>query len=148
VSLVGGGLATVVGQVLEPCHLALAEDPAPGSPRVTTRVLPGLTKGSAAFAVLNGGPRVYISGQAEQDADLGKATRETLRSLGDSLRTLGLGREHVAQIKAFLDAVESGGPSPVPAEDGLLALEVALAAVESLRTRRVVHLTGSKEAAR
>ncbi|MBN9305201.1 MAG: hypothetical protein BGO82_09170 [Devosia sp. 67-54] len=57
-------------------------------------------------------------------------------------------RGFVAQIKAFLDAVESGGPSPVPAEDGLLALEVALAAVESLRTRRVVHLTGSKEAAR
>ncbi|MBN9620753.1 MAG: extracellular solute-binding protein, partial [Actinobacteria bacterium] len=30
---------------------------------------------------------------------------------------------HQAQIKAFLDAVESGGPSPEPAEDGLLALE-------------------------
>ena len=49
-------------------------------------------------------------------------------------------RGFVAEVAAFLDAVESGGPSPVPAEDGLLALQVALAAEESLRTRRVVDL--------
>lgn len=105
-----GGAPPMPGAMLAiDAVVALAEDPAPGSPRVTTRVLPGLTKGSAAFAVLNGGPRVYISGQAEQDADLGKATRETLRSLGDSLRTLGLGREHVAQIKAFVQPADSSG---------------------------------------
>jgi myo-inositol 2-dehydrogenase/D-chiro-inositol 1-dehydrogenase len=50
-------------------------------------------------------------------------------------------RGFLAEIGAFLDAVESGGPSPVPAEDGRTALEVALAAAESLRTRRVVHLS-------
>ena len=49
-------------------------------------------------------------------------------------------RGFVAEVTAFLDAVETGGPSPVPAEEGMLALEVALAAEESLRTRRVVHL--------
>jgi len=49
-------------------------------------------------------------------------------------------RGFVAEIDAFLEAVETGGPSPVPAEEGLLALEIALAAVESLRTRRTVYL--------
>ena len=49
-------------------------------------------------------------------------------------------RGFVAEIAAFLDAVEAGGPSPVPAEQAMLALEVALAAEESLRTRRVVDL--------
>lgn len=46
-----------------------------------------------------------------------------------------------AEIDAFLDAIESGGPSPVPPDEGLLALEIALAAMESLQTRRTVHLT-------
>jgi myo-inositol 2-dehydrogenase/D-chiro-inositol 1-dehydrogenase len=53
-----------------------------------------------------------------------------------------------AEIAAFLEAVENGAPSPVPAEEGLLALEVALAAAESLRTRRAVRLPykeGEKE---
>jgi myo-inositol 2-dehydrogenase/D-chiro-inositol 1-dehydrogenase len=57
-------------------------------------------------------------------------------------------RGFVAEVRAFLDAVESGGPSPVPAEDGLLALEVALAAVESLRTRRAVHLPDRRKESR
>ena len=46
-----------------------------------------------------------------------------------------------AEVSAFLDAIESGGPSPVPPEEGFLALEIALAAMESLATRRTVHLT-------
>jgi myo-inositol 2-dehydrogenase/D-chiro-inositol 1-dehydrogenase len=49
-------------------------------------------------------------------------------------------RGFVAETRAFLDAVASGGPSPVSAEEALLALEVALAATESLRSRRAVHL--------
>ena len=53
-----------------------------------------------------------------------------------------------AEIAALLDAVESGGPSPVPAEDGLLALEVALAAAESLITRRAVELATAEEVGR
>ena len=47
-----------------------------------------------------------------------------------------------AEVSAFLDAIEFGGPSPVPPEEGLLALEIALAAMESLQTRRTVPLTG------
>lgn len=49
------------------------------------------------------------------------------------------------EIAAFVDAVSGGQPSPVPAEDGLLALRMALAADESIRTGAAVELpiTGS-----
>lgn len=60
------------------------------------------------------------------------AAPQAISQLGD--------RGFRAEVAAFLDAVATGGPSPVPAEEGLLALQVALAAVESLRTRRTVHL--------
>lgn len=53
------------------------------------------------FAVLPAGPRVFISGQAEAADDLATATRKTLESLGDSLDHLGLGKDHVVQLKAF-----------------------------------------------
>ncbi|QIG43381.1 Gfo/Idh/MocA family oxidoreductase [Nocardioides anomalus] len=68
---------------------------------------------------------------------LAGAAPRTISQLGN--------RGFVAEVAAFLDAVEDGGPSPVQAEDGRLALEVALAAVESLRTRRVVHLSDRSE---
>ena len=45
-----------------------------------------------------------------------------------------------AEIAAFLDAVNNGSSSPVAAEEALRALELSLAAAESLRTRRTVHL--------
>jgi len=66
----------------------------------------------------------------------------SLKLVGAAPRTISqLGnRGFVAEIAAFLDAVESGGPSPVTAEEGLASLEVALAAVESLQSRRVVEL--------
>lgn len=66
----------------------------------------------------------------------------SVRRAGQPARAISqLGnRGFVAQIGAFLDAVGSGGPSPVPAEEALVALQIALAAVESLRTRRVVQL--------
>ena len=80
--------------------------------------------------------------------DYGGIAVGSVRRAGEPPRALSqLGnRGFVAEIAAFLDAVESGGPSPVPAEEGLLALEVALAAVESLRTRRAVQLSSSEEA--
>ena len=56
-----------------------------------------------------------------------------------SINQLG-NRGFRAEVGAFLEGIESGGPSPVPAEEALVALEVALGAVESLRTRRVVDL--------
>jgi myo-inositol 2-dehydrogenase/D-chiro-inositol 1-dehydrogenase len=45
-----------------------------------------------------------------------------------------------AEVTAFLGAVESGSPSPVPAAEGVRALEMALAAADSVRTRRTVPL--------
>lgn len=50
-----------------------------------------------------------------------------------------------AEVAAFLAAVRTGGPSPVPAHEALVALQVALAAVESLGTRRTVHLPRMEE---
>jgi predicted dehydrogenase len=45
------------------------------------------------------------------------------------------------QIAAFLESVMTGGPPPVSAQEGLLALQISLAAVESLRTRSVVRFS-------
>lgn len=50
-------------------------------------------------------------------------------------------RGFVAEIGAFTEAVRSGGSSPVPAEAGLGALRVAVAALESLRTARTIDLS-------
>lgn len=61
-------------------------------------------------AVLPVGPRVYISGQAEAgDGTVADATRQTLASLGRSLDFLGLKREDVVQVKAFLTPMSAVG---------------------------------------
>jgi predicted dehydrogenase len=44
------------------------------------------------------------------------------------------------QIKAFYRALIGDSPLPVPAEDGLAALQIGLAAIESARTNRAVKL--------
>ena len=44
------------------------------------------------------------------------------------------------QIKAFYQALIADSPLPVPAEEGLAALQIGLAAIESARTNRAVHL--------
>jgi predicted dehydrogenase len=46
-----------------------------------------------------------------------------------------------AELRSFIAAVRSGGPSPVPAAAGFTALRTALAAVESMATGTVVDLT-------
>jgi predicted dehydrogenase len=43
------------------------------------------------------------------------------------------------ELNAFLEAVRNGTPVPVTAEDGVRALSIALAAVESTQTRQVVY---------
>ena len=48
------------------------------------------------------GETIYISGQAEPGADLAKATAATLAGLKRTLDHLGLGLEHVVQLKCFL----------------------------------------------
>ena len=43
-------------------------------------------------------------------------------------------------VKRFFDAVKSGGPMPVPLEDNVKSIGLALAAVESCRRRRAVDV--------
>lgn len=50
------------------------------------------------------------------------------------------------EIEAFVAAVRRGGPSPVPAEDGLAAMIVADALVESGRSGRAVELAPERPA--
>ncbi|HET6561122.1 MAG TPA: Gfo/Idh/MocA family oxidoreductase [Marmoricola sp.] len=50
-------------------------------------------------------------------------------------------RGFTAELRAFTDAVGRGGPSPVPARDGMESLRTASAALESARTGRTVDLT-------
>lgn len=50
-------------------------------------------------------------------------------------------RGYTREIAAFVEAVRSGGPSPVPVADGVAATRTALAALESVRTRAAVDLT-------
>jgi predicted dehydrogenase len=47
---------------------------------------------------------------------------------------------HKSLINAFADAVVNGKPSPVSGEDGLVALKVALAALESIETGQPVDI--------
>jgi predicted dehydrogenase len=46
------------------------------------------------------------------------------------------------QLEAFLRAIETNGPSPVPVEDAVRVEAIALAANESLHTRKTVLITG------
>jgi predicted dehydrogenase len=45
-----------------------------------------------------------------------------------------------AELKAFLEAVDSGNPVPVSGEDGLEALRLSLALVESGKTHQVIEV--------
>lgn len=50
-------------------------------------------------------------------------------------------REFTAELGAFVEAIRSGGPPPVPAAEATESLRTALAALESARTGRTVDLT-------
>lgn len=50
-------------------------------------------------------------------------------------------RGYTREVAAFVDAVRSGGPSPVPVADGVAATRTALAALHSVRTSQPVELT-------
>jgi len=47
---------------------------------------------------------------------------------------------YATEIRAFHDAIVSGAPVPVTAADGLAALQIALAAIESTKTGQPVQL--------
>lgn len=107
-------LSLVVGDLAVPGALVAADAVAvtgakPPVGRVERTLVPNLAGQLAGgtFAVLPAGPRVYISGQAEPGADLATATRKTLESLEATLKHLGLGREHVVQVKAFFLPMKS-----------------------------------------
>jgi UDP-N-acetylglucosamine 3-dehydrogenase len=44
------------------------------------------------------------------------------------------------ELDGFLNAVRTGGPVPITGEDGMAALKISLAAIESATTGAVVHL--------
>jgi myo-inositol 2-dehydrogenase/D-chiro-inositol 1-dehydrogenase len=50
-------------------------------------------------------------------------------------------RGFTKELRDFTDAIRAGGPSPVPAEDALESLRVALGALESVRTGETIDLT-------
>ena len=65
--------------------------------------------GDAVAAVLQPGPKVYISGQAEKGANLVEMTQRTMQSLGATLKHLGLEPTDVVQVKSFLSPIEAVG---------------------------------------
>lgn len=70
--------------------------------RTRARALPFM-KGTAA-AILPGGGKYYVSGQAK-NGPLPDATRDTLASLENTLIFLGLGKSNVVQVKAFMQPI-------------------------------------------
>lgn len=65
--------------------------------------------GMAHSAVLPVGETIYISGQAEQANNIAAATAATLAGLKRTLDHLGLGPEHVVQVKCFLQPMAAVG---------------------------------------
>jgi UDP-N-acetylglucosamine 3-dehydrogenase len=49
---------------------------------------------------------------------------------------------YLLEIKHFVDSVEAGQPPSITAVDGMKAVEIALAAIESARTGKVIRLGG------
>lgn len=74
--------------------------------RITSSALYRSPNGSAHVAILPGGPKVYVSGQAEPGT-LGEATRKTLESLRATLKHLDLDESRIVQLKAFLQPMTS-----------------------------------------
>jgi enamine deaminase RidA (YjgF/YER057c/UK114 family) len=73
-------------------------------------------KPSGRVAVLPAGPRVYVSGQSDPDADLPGATRKTLEGLAATLKHLGLERSRVVRLKAFMQPMTGATSSAVGRE--------------------------------
>ena len=74
--------------------------------RTRTPALPFLK--ATAAAILPGGGKYYVSGQAK-DGPLPDATRDTLASLENTLTFLGLGKSNVVQVKAFMQPISEAG---------------------------------------
>jgi enamine deaminase RidA (YjgF/YER057c/UK114 family) len=66
--------------------------------------------------VLPAGPRVYVSGQSDPDADLARATRKTLLGLAATLEHVGLDRSRVVRLKAFTQPMTAAAAAEVERE--------------------------------
>jgi len=64
------------------------------------------SKRHANVAILPKGPVVYVSGQAAKGG-LAEATRSTLKQLDETLKSLGIEKKHIVQVKSFLSPMSS-----------------------------------------
>ena len=85
---------------------------------------------------------LYFYENAQASGDLWSPLK-TIRGVSEGIMTrFELQRQEPlkAELKAFLKAVESGNPMPVSGEDGLEALRLSLALVESGQTHQVIEV--------
>ena len=75
-----------------------------GVTRITSSALFRSLNGSAHAAILPGGPKVYVSGQADSGQP-GAATRKILENLRATLKFLDLDESRIVQLKAFLQTM-------------------------------------------
>ncbi len=102
----------------------------PGSPFTTSFEIAG-TKGLYEYSKENSMPLVLRTAQGEERA---KFVPESPLAL----------EPYTAQIKAFIEAVVSDSDVPVPGQEAINALQVALAACQSAKTGDVVLLGGGQ----
>ena len=84
--------------------------------------------GSGGMATMGDGRRtgMVFSGKSGQQADTARSDQELLTSA------------YIAELAAFVDAVRTGGKAVVTGEDARAAMEIALAAAESVTSGRPV----------
>jgi predicted dehydrogenase/threonine dehydrogenase-like Zn-dependent dehydrogenase len=68
---------------------------------------------------------------------------KTMTVYGEKKRKMKLKKQdkgHAAGVKAFIDAIREGKPSPIPFEEIYLSSRATFAVLESIRERKMVHL--------
>ncbi len=86
--------------------------------------------GPGGMATMGNGRRtgMVFSGATGQSADTVRSDQELFAAA------------YTAELAAFVDAVRTGGPAPVDGKDARAALQIALAAAESVRSGRPVRI--------
>lgn len=113
--------------------------------------LPPAEKGQeCSAAILPAGPRVYISGQAEKgDGTLADATKQTMKSLFDTLAWLELSPADVVEVKAFVTPMKESSvaisemmksfgdetPPPISVVEWISGLPIEIELVAAARPR-------------
>lgn len=85
---------------------------------------------------------LYFHENAQANGDLWSALRSLKGVSEGSMTRYALNRYEPlkAELQAFLKAIETDQPVPVSGEDGLQALNIALAIIESGRTHQVIEV--------